>query len=128
MTKDEPMKTGKLVLAAALAALVAPGALLASCPQTTIITNLSNVTMRIVELKSSSSPPVFKSQWTGLRVIPPNGGVGSISWVSDLNCNDALGNPNIWDLKLYRSIGQVHYCSRLTPSQMVSIDAPNNCS
>jgi hypothetical protein len=127
MTEDETMKAGKLVLAAALAALATPGALLASCPQTTIITNLSNVTMRIVELKSSSSPPFFDSQWTGLRVIPPNGGVGSISWVSDLDCNDAFGDPNHWDVKLYRSIGKVHYCSFLTPSQPVWIDAPNDC-
>jgi hypothetical protein len=121
------MKAGKLTLAAALAALLAPGALLASCPQTTIITNLSNVTMRIVELKASYAPPFFQSQWTGLRVIPPNGGVGSISWVSDLDCNDAFGDPNHWDVKLYRSIGKVHYCSFLTPSQMVWIDAPNSC-
>lgn len=123
------MKAGKLTLAAALTALLAPGALLASCPQTTIITNLSNVTMRIVELKASYAPPFFfRSQWTGLRVIPPNGGVGSISWVSDLDCNDAFGDPNHWDVKLYRSIGQVHYCDFLIPSQMVWIDAPNSCT
>lgn len=114
------------VVTASLCSLCLPGLASAACSQSTDITNLSNVTLRFVELKSSYSPPFFKSQWTGLRTIAP-GATETINWTSDLNCNDASGVPNVFDIKLYRSIGKVHYCGRLEPNQAVSVDAPDLC-
>jgi hypothetical protein len=115
-----------LGLAAALSALTLPGLASAACSNTTQIHNDSSITLRIVELKSSYSPPFFKSQWTGDRVIAP-GATGTISWTSDLNCTDALGVPNVFDVKLVRKQGATHYCSRLVQSQAVTIDTPDLC-
>ena len=120
------MNPWKLRLTAALSALAAPGLVFAACSHSTDITNDSNVTLRIVELKSSYSPPFFESQWTGLRVIQPNA-TGTINWTSDLDCTDASGVPNHWDVKLYRANGQVHYCGHLAQSQSVTLDAPDIC-
>jgi hypothetical protein len=120
------MNVCKLLLTAGLAALAAPGAVFAACSHSTDITNDSNVTLRIVELKSSYSPPFFESQWTGLRVIAPNA-TETINWTSDLNCTDDSGVKNYWDVKLYRANGMVHYCSRLERSQPVELDAPDIC-
>ena len=120
------MNLRNLLVAAALAACVAPGIASAACSHSTEITNNSNVTMRIVELKSSYSPPFFESQWTGLRVIAP-GARGTINWTSDLDCTDDSNVPNHWDVKLYRANGQVHYCGNLSESEPVSIDAPDLC-
>ena len=120
------MNLRNLLVAAALAACVVPGIASAACSHSTEITNNSNVTMRIVELKSSYSAPFFKSQWTGLRVIQ-SGATGTINWTSDLDCTDAANVPNHWDVKLYRSNGQVHYCGNLSESEPVSIEAPDLC-
>lgn len=120
------MNPRKLLVAAVLAACAAPGAVFAACSHSTDITNDSNVTMRIVELKSSYSPPFFDSQWTGTRVIAP-GATGTINWTSDLDCTDDSGVANHWDVKLYRANGQVHYCGNLSWSEPVSIEAPDLC-
>ena len=121
------MDTGKMFfLAAAMSALTLPELVFAACSHNTEIHNNSSVTMRIVELKSSSSPPVFKSQWTGTRVIAPRA-TGTISWTSDLDCKDGSGVLNVFDVKLIRQIGQTHYCSDLVQSQGVTIDAPDLC-
>ena len=115
-----------LVLAAALSALTLPGLASAACSHTTAIRNDASATLRIVELKSSYSPPFFKSQWTGNRAIAP-GATETISWTSDLNCADASGVENVFDIKLVRQNGSAHYCSGLAPSQGVRIDTPELC-
>ena len=115
-----------LLLTAALSALTFPALAFAACSHNTEIRNDSAVTLRLVELKSSYSPPVFKSQWTGNRAIAP-GATGTISWTSDLNCTDASGVQNVFDVKLVRQNGSTHYCSRLTQSQGVTIDTPELC-
>jgi hypothetical protein len=115
-----------LLLAAALGALTLPQLAGAACSHSTEIRNNSSITMHLVELKSSYSPPFFKSQWTGDRVIAP-GATGTISWTSDLNCTDASGVQNFFDVKLVRKNGNTHYCGRLVPSQGVKIDAPDLC-
>jgi hypothetical protein len=98
----------------------------AACSQETKIKNNSGITLRFSELKSSSSAPFFKSQWTGSRVIA-SGATGTISWTSDLNCTDALGVQNHWDIKLIRDNGNVHYCSYLLPGQDVKVNTPDLC-
>lgn len=103
-----------------------PGLASAECSHSTQITNDSNVTIRIVELKSSSSPPFFKTQWTGLRTIR-SGDTGTINWTSDLDCTDDSGVANIFDVKLVRSIGQVHACDNLQRSEAVRLEAPDLC-
>jgi hypothetical protein len=115
-----------LFLAAALSALTLPELASAACSHNTEIRNDSSTTLRLVELKSSYSPPFFKSQWTGNRVIAA-GATGTISWTSDLNCTDASGVPNVFDVKLVRQNGGSHYCSRLVQSQGVRIDTPELC-
>ncbi len=116
----------KLLLAAAMAVLVLPKLVLAACSHNTQIRNDSSVTLRIVEIKSSSSPPFFKSQWTGNRAIAP-GATGTIGWTSDLNCFDASGVPNVFDVKFIRKTGATHSCSGLRQSQGVRLDAPDLC-
>jgi hypothetical protein len=111
---------------ALIGALSLPGLASAACSHSTQITNESNVTLRIVEVKSSSSPPFFKSQWTGLRTIHA-GDTGTINWTSDLDCNDPSGVPNVFDVKLVRSIGKVHSCDNLQQSEAVRLNAPDLC-
>ena len=66
------MKSSKtIVIAAAITAFALPQFSSAACSHTTSIRNDSDITLRLVELKSSYAQPVFKSQWTGTRVIPP---------------------------------------------------------
>jgi hypothetical protein len=120
------MNAYKLLATAVLIACATPGLAFATCSHSTDITNDSNVTMRIVELKSSSSPPVWKSQWVGFLAIAPNA-TETIEWTSDLDCEDGAGVENQWDVKLYRSIGKVHYCDNLSPSEPISINAPDLC-
>jgi hypothetical protein len=115
-----------LFLAAALSTLALPQLAGAACSQTTEIRNNSSIELHLVELKSSYSPPFFKSQWTGDRVIA-SGATGKISWTSDLNCTDASGVQNVFDVKLVRKNGNTHYCGRLVPSQGVKIDTPDLC-
>jgi hypothetical protein len=103
-----------------------PGLALADCSHSTRITNDSNVTFRIVELKSSSSPPFFKTQWTGRRTIRA-GETGTIDWTSDLDCSDDSGVDNVFDVKLVRSIGAVHSCDNLLQSEAVTLNAPDTC-
>ena len=112
--------------AALMAALTTPNWAEAACSQTTSIENKSGITLRFSELKSSSSAPFFESQWTGSRDIA-SGATGKISWTSDLNCTDALGVENHWDIKLFRENGNVHYCGHLTPSQGVTVNNPDLC-
>jgi hypothetical protein len=111
---------------ALIATLAMPYLAEAACSQTTSIENKSGITLRFTELKSSSSAPFFKSQWTGSRVIA-SGATGKISWTSDLNCTDALGTENHWDIKLFRKDGNVHYCGHLTAGQDVSVNTPDLC-
>jgi hypothetical protein len=116
-------------LASAAALLVSLAALspaFATCSHLTQITNNSGITLRFSEVKSSSSPPFFKSQWTGSRVIPA-GATGSIPWTSDLNCTDASGVENHWNVKFIRATGSEHYCGYLAPSQAVTVNTPNLC-
>jgi len=115
-----------LFLAAALSALTLPGLASAACSHTTAIRNDASTTLRLVELKSSYSPPFFQSQWTGNRAIAPRA-TGTISWTSDLNCKDGSGVSNVFDVKLVRQNGSTHYCSRLVQSQGVRIDTPELC-
>lgn len=125
MMKLKPI--GSLTAATALlAALGAPPPASAKCSQLTSVKNDSNTTLRFSELKSSYSPPVFKSQWTGSRVIAP-GATATISWTSDLNCTDASGVANHWEVKLFRNNGQVHYCGNLSQSQGVKVNTPDLC-
>jgi opacity protein-like surface antigen len=126
VAEDESMNARKFLLTAVLAALAAPGAVFAACSHSTDITNNSGTTLRIVELKSSYSPPFFESQWTGTRVIAP-GATGTINWTSDLDCTDASGVPNHWDVKFFRANGHVHYCGHLSQSEPVSLDTPDLC-
>jgi hypothetical protein len=114
------------VVVTALSAFASPQFAGAACSHRTEIRNDSSITMHLVELKSSYSPPFFKSQWTGDRVIAP-GATGTISWTSDLNCTDASGVQNVFDVKLFRKNGNTHYCGRLVQSQSVRIDAPDLC-
>ena len=107
------MNAWKLLLTAGLATLASVVLPPAACSHSTDITNDSNVTLRIVELKSSYSPPFFESQWTGLRVIAPNT-TGTINWTSDLDRTDDSGVKNHWDVMGERS-GPL-----LRPSQIVS--------
>ena len=120
------MKAYKLLAMAVLAACATPGLVFATCSHSTDITNDSNVTMRIVELKSSSLGWGWQSQWVGFLAIAPNA-TETIEWTSSLNCQDGFGVDNEWDVKLYRSIGKVHYCDNLSPSEPVSINAPESC-
>jgi hypothetical protein len=115
-----------LYLGAAASALVLPNLVFGACSHSTEITNDSSVTMRIVEIKSSYSPPFFKSQWTGSRVIAPHA-TGTISWTSDLDCEDDSGVQNVFDVKFIRKIGQTHYCSGMRQSQAVRLEAPDSC-
>jgi hypothetical protein len=115
-----------LLVAASLCALSLTGLASAACSHSTDITNNSGITLRFVELKSSYAAPVFKSQWTGLRTIAP-GATETINWTSDLDCTDASGVPNHFDVKLSRSIGNVHYCGNLVQSEAVSVDTPDLC-
>jgi hypothetical protein len=121
------MNACKLLVAAVLTACATPGLVFASCSHSTEITNESSVTMRIVELKASYATPFWESQWRGFRAIAP-GTTGTIYWTSDLDCTDDSGVANHWDVKLYRSIGVVHYCNNLSAGESVSIDAPDSCS
>lgn len=114
------------IASAVVSSLSLSGLASAECSHSTQITNDSNVTFRIVELKSSSSPPFFKTQWTGLRTIGP-GDTGTINWTSDLDCTDDSDVPNIFDVKLVRSIGKVHFCDNLEQSEAVSLNAPDLC-
>lgn len=121
------MNASKLVLLlASLASLAAPGVVFGACSHSTEITNNGSGTLRFVELKSSYAQPVFKSQWTGLVVIPA-GQTRTINWTSDLDCTDASGVENHWDIKLIRSIGTTHYCGYLEPGQDVAVDTPDLC-
>lgn len=116
-------------LTSAAALIIATTALnpaFGACSHQTKIKNNSSITLRFAELKSSYSPPFFKSQWTGSRVIPA-GDTGTISWTSDLNCTDASGVDNYWDVKLIRNNGKVHYCGHLGPGQDVKVDTPDLC-
>lgn len=115
-----------LVMSATIGSFSLPGLASAACSHSTQITNDSNVTFRIVELKSSSSPPFFKTQWTGLRTIRA-GETGTINWTSDLDCKDDSGVANIFDVKVVRSIGQVHFCDNLQQSEAITLDAPDLC-
>jgi hypothetical protein len=121
------MPAGKAwYLAVAMSALLVPKLVFGACSHQTAIHNDSNVTLRFVELKSSYAAPFFKSQWKGTRVIAP-GATGTIAWTSDLNCTDASGAPNTFDIKLVRQIGTTHYCGHLGPSQSVTVQAPDLC-
>jgi hypothetical protein len=121
------MKAAKwLYLGVAAGAFALPNLVFAACSHSTDITNNSAVTMRVVEIKSSSSPPFFTSQWIGNRVIAA-GATGTILWTSDLDCEDGAGVPNILDVKFIRKIGQTHYCSGMEQSQAVRLDAPDIC-
>ena len=111
---------------ALMGTLSLPGLASAACSHSTDIANDSNVTLRIVEVKSSSSPPFFKSQWTGLRTIRA-GDTGTINWTSDLDCTDDSGVPNVFSVKFVRSIGQVHSCDNLQQSEAVRLNAPDLC-
>ncbi len=125
--KGTIMNSAKLLyLGTAAGALLLPNLVFAACSHSTEITNDSSVTMRVVEIKSSSSPPFFKSQWIGNRVVAP-GASGTISWTSDLDCEDGFGVPNVLDVKFIRKIGQTHYCSGMEQSQAVRLDAPDIC-
>jgi hypothetical protein len=115
-----------LLISGVVGSLSLPGLAAAECSHSTQITNDSNVTLRIVEVKSSSSPPFFKSQWTGLRTIR-SGDTGTINWTSDLDCEDDSGVPNTFDVKLIRSIGQVHSCDNLQQSEAIRLNAPDLC-
>jgi hypothetical protein len=120
------MNACKLIATMVLGVLATPALVHASCSHSTDITNDSNTTLRIVELKSSYSPPFFDSQWTGTRVIAPHT-TETINWTSDLDCTDDSGVQNHWDVKLYRANGQVHYCGNLARSEAVSINTPDLC-
>lgn len=125
--KGTIMKAAKwFYLSVAAGSLVLPNLVFAACSHSTEITNDSSVTMRVVEIKSSSSPPFFKSQWIGNRVISP-GATGTISWTSDLDCEDDSGVANVFDVKFIRKIGQTHYCSGMEQSQAVRLNAPDIC-
>lgn len=113
-------------VAALVAALAAPMPADAACSHNTRITNGSSITLRFAELKSSYAQPVFKSQWSGERVIAP-GATATIKWTSDLDCTDGLGVDNHWDVKLFRNNGNVHYCGRLRQGQDVRVDTPDLC-
>ena len=115
-----------LLVSASICSVSLPGLASAACSHSTQITNDSSVTFRIVELKSSSSPPFFKTQWTGLRTIQA-GDTGTINWTSDLDCTDDSGVPNVFDVKLVRSIGKVHSCDNLQQSEAVALNAPDLC-
>ena len=107
--------------------LAAADAAVAACTHSTTIHNDSSIVLRFAELRSSYSPPFFDSQWTGSRVIQP-GASATISWTSDLNCTDASGVNNHWDVQFIRNIGRVHYCARLRPGQDVRVDTPDLCT
>ena len=125
--KDSAMNASRIVLLlASFASLAAPGIVFGACSHSTEITNISGGTLRFVELKSSYAQPVFKSQWTGLVVIPA-GQTRTINWTSDLDCTDASGVPNRWDVKLIRSIGTTHYCGYMDQSRPVEVDTPDLC-
>lgn len=114
----------------ATAAALLPGLALADghCSHATKIRNDSNVTLRIVELKSAVAPPTFfKSQWKGDRAIAP-GASSTINWTSDFACENN-GAPNAFDVKLIRKIGETHYCGGLRPDlgESVALDAPDLC-
>lgn len=112
---------------ALLVGLAAVNPAFATCSHLTQITNVSGITLRFSEVKSSSSPPFFKSQWTGSRVIPA-GTTGSIGWTSDLNCTDGSGVENHWNVKFIRANGSEHNCDYLAPSEGVTVDTtPNSC-
>jgi|SRR4051812_24300018 len=97
------------------------------CSQITHIQNDSGIVLRFSELKSSSStPPVFKSQWTGSRVIA-SGATDTINWTSDSPCTDPYGVPNHWDVKLFRNNGNEHFCGKLGQSQSVRVNTPELC-
>src|SRR5262245_6381411 len=115
-----------LALTVVVSGLALPAIGFAACSHSTDITNNSNTVLKIVELRSASAAPFFKTQWTGLRTIQP-GDTETIQWTSDLNCTDALGTPNHWDVKLYRQNGNVHYCSYMSESQPVELDVPDLC-
>jgi hypothetical protein len=126
------MKASNLwYLCAAMSALTLPGFAFADgkCSHSTKIRNNANVTFRMVELKSAIAPPIlFKSQWTGNRVIKP-GASTTILWTSDFACNNSSGVPNAFDVKLFRKEGEAHYCGGLTPNQgeSVTLNAPDIC-
>jgi hypothetical protein len=126
-TKFRMTPTKSLASATALlVALAAFNPAFATCSHLTQITSNSGITLEFSEVKSSSSPPFFKSQWTGSRVIA-SGATGSIPWTSDLNCTDASGVENHWDVKFIRANGNVHYCGYLAPSQAVKVNTPDLC-
>lgn len=121
------MNASKIVLLlASVASLAAPGIVFGACSHSTDITNIGSGTLRFVELKASYAAPFFKTQWTGLLVIPA-GQTRTINWTSDLDCRDGFGDPNHWDVKLIRSIGTTHYCDDLVQSQAVEAEAPDLC-
>jgi hypothetical protein len=125
IAKDSIMNASKIVLLlASVASLAAPGIVFGACSHSTDITNTGSGTLRFVELKSSYA--VFKTQWTGLLVIPA-GQTRTINWTSDLDCEDASGVPNRWDVKLIRSIGTTHYCGNMDQSRPVEVSAPDLC-
>lgn len=118
----------KIAAASALlgATLAAASTARAACSHETTIHNDSGIVLRFAELSSSYSPPFFDTQWTGSRVIQP-GASATIRWTSDLNCTDASGVNNHWDVRFVRNNGHVHYCSRLRPGQDVRVNTPDLC-
>jgi len=128
LCEDDVITQAKLLATATtlLMSLAALNSASAACSHDTEIQNNSGITLRFSELKSSYSPPFFKSQWTGLRVIAP-GATGTISWTSDLSCTDASGVDNHWDVKFIRNNGNVHYCGYLSPGQDVTANTPDLC-
>ena len=112
-------------MAAAISALVLPKLVFGACSHITKIHNEAGYTIEVVELKSASSPPFFKSQWKGSRVIA-RGGTGTINWTSDFSCTYE-GEPRVFDIKLIRKIGTTHYCGGLVQNQSVTVNAPDLC-
>jgi hypothetical protein len=113
-------------VAALLVTLLTLPPAVAACSHRTTIKNNSGITLRFAELKSSYAQPFFKTQWTGSRVIA-SGASGTIAWTSDLDCTDASGVGNHWDVKLIRNNGKVHYCGNLGAGQDVKVDTPDLC-
>ena len=118
-------------LCAMASALILPELAIADghCSHATKIRNDSNVAFQIVELKSAIAPPIlFKSQWSGNRAIAP-GASTTINWTSDFACNNSNGDPNAFDIKLIRKIGETHYCGGLIPNlgESVALNAPDIC-
>ena len=99
---------------------------LANCNMELDITNGFNVPIKIVEIKTSTNPPVYKSQWTGFEKIKA-GASKTFYFTTDADCVDGTGVNQLWDMRIFRDNGKRHNCFNIDDTASVTLRKPDNC-